>query len=288
MLLKREGLRDCPNTAKRGKTSTLQPGSVDIGKDPGNDPFYFVGTVADFIHLTPIGKNFVDAAISSTDLSHASSEIFGIGQPNPAEGDAIPGEIVVKSGRATAVTVGTVQFVNMTKTISTPACGAYTYVGTIVISSIAGRFLDSGDSGSAILDSATLTPVGLLFGGNLLGTSGLANPIKTVDQMLEIFPDGPSGTVPTSAEELSAVPNSLRETRDSRLARLEEIQARHEDELLSLPGVQGLGIGLDENGRDLAFYVDVTEETAELERALPKQIEGVPIRLVKMGEFKFF
>ncbi|MFA4915450.1 MAG: hypothetical protein WC560_02110 [Syntrophales bacterium] len=36
----------CPNTAVLGQTWTLQPGTLDIGNDPGNDLNYKVGVAA--------------------------------------------------------------------------------------------------------------------------------------------------------------------------------------------------------------------------------------------------
>jgi hypothetical protein len=77
--------------------------------------------------------------------------------------------------------------------------------------------------------------------------------------------------------------DSLQNTLDPQLVRLEEIQARHEGDLLSLPGVQGIGIGLDENSRGLAFHVYVRKRTPELESAVPRQIEAVPVRLIETG-----
>jgi len=82
---------------------------------------------------------------------------------------------------------------------------------------------------------------------------------------------------------LRAASNSLNVTLDPQLARLEEIQARHEDELLAIPGVNGICIGLHENGQDLVFRVHVAKRTAELELAVPGELEGVPVRLVETG-----
>jgi hypothetical protein len=40
----------CPNTAAPG-TFALQPGTLDIGNDPGADPFYVAGVLAGFYPL---------------------------------------------------------------------------------------------------------------------------------------------------------------------------------------------------------------------------------------------
>ncbi len=56
---------------------------------------------------------------------------------------------------------------------------------------------------------------------------------------------------------------------------LAAIQARNEDEIMKLPGVLGMGVGLDRESRKLAFLV-VVDKKAEMPK-LPKDIEGVPI-----------
>jgi virginiamycin B lyase len=283
----------CPNTAAIGKTWTLQPATLDIGRDPGNDPSYQVGVVAKFWEMSRTGKNVIDAAVSATNSSVAGSDILGIGQLNGVMRSAAIDEGVVKSGRTTGVTVGTVTDLNATITVGYHECGSYTFAGQIAIFGVSpgafssqpqfsgNPFSRGGDSGSVVLDAGTSTPVGLLFAGDPLLT--YANPISSVYNLLQVFPDSPNGGGPKSAEELKAMEELMQETLDPRLARLEEIQARHEDRLLSLEGVHGVGIGLGENGRDFVFDVFVTKRTPELEQAVSQEIEGVPVRLVETG-----
>jgi hypothetical protein len=64
---------------------------------------------------------------------------------------------------------------------------------------------------------------------------------------------------------------------------LEELQARHDDELLGIPGVQAVGIGLAENGRDLAFHVYVIRMDPAQNLVIPREIEGVPVRILETG-----
>ena len=107
----------CPGTATPGEW-TLQPGTGDIpGGDPHQNPFYHVGWVDRFWPLSTSGHNVIDAAISDTDLSLASTSVFGIGQPTAAIGSATVGETVVKTGRTTAVTTGTVTEVFVAGTV---------------------------------------------------------------------------------------------------------------------------------------------------------------------------
>lgn len=82
---------NCPNTAATGKNGswTLQPGTDDLGFDPGNNPTYQVGTVSQYIYLWQTGSgktNVVDAAISLTSAREASSDILGIGKPTATIG----------------------------------------------------------------------------------------------------------------------------------------------------------------------------------------------------------
>ena len=57
--------------------------------------------------------------------------------------------------------------------------------------------------------------------------------------------------------------------------RLAKIQNRHEKEIMALPGVLGIGVGLNQQKRDLAFLV-VVDKKAEMPK-LPADIEGVPV-----------
>jgi hypothetical protein len=154
------GPTDCPNTAHKGITWALQPGTLDIGFDPGNDPHYYVGTVANYVPQTTTTPNRVDAAIASTTDSLSSSTILGIGQPTPEIGTAYLGEPVTKSGRSTGVTAGVVIGINCQGIAHDNSCGTYKYQGEEAVFGISpwSRFSQPGDSGSAVLDSDTLTP----------------------------------------------------------------------------------------------------------------------------------
>jgi hypothetical protein len=288
------GLTACPSTAGKGRTWTLQPGSVDIGYDPGNNPYYYVGVVADYWPLSKTGNNVIDAAVSATSPAVAGSDILGIGQLNGVMRSAAIGEGVVKSGRTTGVTVGTVLDINCTTTVDYGNCGGkYTFTGQMAIFGVSAGafssqpefkgnpFMRAGDSGSAVLDARTSTPVGLLFAFDPLVS--YANPISSVYSSLGVLPDIPGGGGPSPEEELKAMDDLMQETLDPRLARLEEIQARHEDQLLSVEGVNGVCISLDESGEDFVLHVHVTKRTPELEQAIPQEIEGVPVRLVETG-----
>jgi hypothetical protein len=373
-------------------TWSLQPGTLDIGADPGQNYFWKVGTVANYWTLSESGPNVIDAAISRTDFSQAQSYQFGIGEPNPVRAEAYIEEPVEKSGRTTGVTYGSVTSINVSvKVAYGEGCPEYDFVDQVAISGTPPPFSDHGDSGSAILDSTTLAPVALLFAGG--PTTTFANNIGHVYDDLDVVPTlevpsftlsaspssvtvmqggsgtstvtvtdqngfvgtvglvasglpggvtasfNPASTKTTSTLTLSASSSastgtftvtitgtaaklvatttltltvsaagpetgrirvapalppsgqyppsnagqSLERANGPELARLKEIQSRHEVELFAIPGVQAVGIGFTEGRSHLAFHVYVRLRTSELEAAIPQEIEGVPVRLMETG-----
>jgi hypothetical protein len=264
----------CPGTAQPG-TWTLQPGTGDLGIDPGNIPHYHVASFT-----TGVTNSNIDAGLSQVvGPTTATTGIFGIGEPNPHVGVAYSGETVVKSGEGTGVTMGTVKSVNVTVPIPNTRClSLNVFHNQISITPQGvGPFSAGGDSGSAILDAISMTPIGLLMAGT--STVTFANPINKVYVDLSVFPVSPSGAGLTWEQELGVVAQSV----DPRLARLEEIQERHEDEVLRIPGVQGIGIGLDEKRENLLFHVYVIKQTPSLTGALPREIDGIPVQVIETG-----
>lgn len=73
-----------------------------------------------------------------------------------------------------------------------------------------------------------------------------------------------------------------------RVEALKVIQARNENRVLEIPGVVGIGIGLAEDGKDLAFIVYVEKLTSAVRAQAPVHIEGVPIRMIESGVFKAY
>jgi hypothetical protein len=93
---------------------------------------------------------------------------------------------VIKSGRTTGVTQGTVQSVNTTVKVDYGGgCGIARFVSQVIVTP--GSFSAGGDSGSVVLDSNTMKPVGLLFAGS--ATSTVMNHILFVYLRLGVFVD---------------------------------------------------------------------------------------------------
>lgn len=177
----------CPDTATPG-TWIVQPGTLDIGFDPGNDPDYLVGIniFSVPIDFSPVANNIVDAAIAYTVPALSDNEILDIGLPSPKLGYALPGMAVRKSGRTTGVTSGVVQSINTTVYVNYgDVCGTARFVKQVVVTP--GTFSAGGDSGSVVLESATNKPVGLLFAGS--ATQTIMNQILYVYLSLGVFVD---------------------------------------------------------------------------------------------------
>lgn len=266
----------CPDTAPVG-TWSLQPGTLDIGNDPGKDPHYVAGIFVKAVALVTgsTARNLVDAAISATTTSYVSSEILGIGIPTVSYVAPAVGMAVTKSGRTTGVTNGTVSTVNMTVLVNYGSgCNVYRFVKQVEVTP--GTFSSAGDSGSAILDNATKAPVGLLFAGS--STSTVGNDVLNVYRSLGVIVDG--STPIASDEEFMA--QAGRAAKDPQQGRLEAIQERNQDRILTTPGVVGMGIGRDAGG--FVFRVFVSKPTAAA--AIPATVEGVRVVVVDSGEFR--
>lgn len=271
----------CPNTADGfppPMTWTIQPGSLDLGFDPGMDPTFLAGAVFYYIPIDfSFGaQNVVDAAVAFTTPNLASTEILGIGYPNPAVGQPTLGMSVIKSGRTTGVTTSTVISMNTTVNVSYGDCGTATFVGQVMTG---GGLGTSGDSGSVVLQLGSNTPVGLYFAGS--DTTGTMTPILEVYRRLRVFVD--SDMRATISSEADLLQQAAALPVDNRIELLKPIQARHEAAILAQEGVVGIGIGLDEAGAESAFVVYVETDSSRMRRAIPQDLEGVPVRLVESG-----
>ena len=276
----------CPSTATPLQTIALQPGTLDIGSIPptptANGVAVFVGAIP--IDFTPGASNFVDAALAVTGPTLAKREIVSLGDPVQAITTPAPGMAVKKTGRTTDTTNGTISTINTTVNVNYGAgCSVARFVGQIVITP--GAFSGGGDSGSAILESSSNIPVGLLFAGS--ATATIANDIRAVYVLARVFPDGvpPGGT--SAGLTASAVRQSMARTGNAEIDRVSAIKARTEGVFFSNPDVMGVGVGRsDSGGAAIVVYTKASAEATA--RAVPAQIEGVPVRVVHTGEFSAY
>lgn len=66
---------------------------------------------------------------------------------------------------------------------------------------------------------------------------------------------------------------------------IDDVIKVYADSMLAIAGVVGLYHGLDEN-RKSCLKVMVVKKTAELEKRIPKQIEGFTVEIDETGEIK--
>lgn len=68
----------------------------------------------------------------------------------------------------------------------------------------------------------------------------------------------------------------------------ERVLANNKAQLIRLPGVLSVGLGLTEKGDQAAIllYVDLKSTAGTVPSAIPKQIHNVPVRVIETGESK--
>ncbi len=64
---------------------------------------------------------------------------------------------------------------------------------------------------------------------------------------------------------------------------IDDVKDRHEPKLLSVDGVTGVGIGKSKKGT-LCIKVYVKKKTAEIDKLVPKRIEGFDVEIEEVGE----
>lgn len=70
---------------------------------------------------------------------------------------------------------------------------------------------------------------------------------------------------------------------DPRLAEISRALERHAETYLAIAGVEGLAVGLLDDGRTPCLQILVAELTPELQARLPKTLDGHPVSIVVSG-----
>jgi len=255
-----------------------QSGLVDVGcQYIAND------IVADVSEWAPFGQFNIDAAIAQVRPGQVRSDgaILEIGTPANTTVPAFVHQPVKKSGRTTGLTRSSISSLNAAVSVGyTDECAGnnftVSYTGQILVSNKASRFLNSGDSGSLMLEDVSTNPraVGLLYAGS--SSIAVANPIDDVLNHFGVSIVGGIAAASTSA--LETGPTSARG-----LARAIAIQQRHARELLNVPGAVGHAVGV---GNSPVIQILVQELTPRAQAAAPRQLEGVPVVLEEVGEIR--
>lgn len=163
-----------------------QPGLIDVNCSAAG-----ANVVADLSSLSSIyppnnGSN-VDCSIAQirSGMVRTDGAILEIGTLSSSTVAASIGQAVKKSGRTTGLTRSSISGLNATINVGyeTECAGTSftkTFTGQIVVANNGSRFLNSGDSGSLMVEDVNSNPraVGLLYAGG--GSTAIANPIGQV------------------------------------------------------------------------------------------------------------
>jgi hypothetical protein len=161
----------------------VQPGLIDINCTAANGQ-----DVATLVKKSSLPGSNVDCSVAKVipGMVNSSGAILEIGTISATTVNAALNQAVKKSGRTTGLTHSSISGLNATISVAYDnecaggAAFTKTFTGQIVIANRGSRFLNSGDSGSLMVEDVTTNPraVGLLFAGS--SSTAIANPIGQV------------------------------------------------------------------------------------------------------------
>jgi hypothetical protein len=161
----------------------IQPGLIDVNCSNSN-----AQNVASLVLKHSLPNSNVDCAVAQVvpGMVRSDGAILEIGTISSSTVGASINQAVKKSGRTTGLTRSSVSGLNATISVAYDnecaggAAFTKTFTGQIVITNRGSRFLDSGDSGSLMVEDIATNPraVGLLFAGS--SSTAIANPINQV------------------------------------------------------------------------------------------------------------
>jgi len=161
----------------------VQPGLIDVACNAAT-----AQNVATLSGIKSLPSSNVDCAIAqvTSGMVRTDGAILEIGTLSATTQAAALSLAVKKSGRTTGLSRSSVSGLNATVSITyeNECAGGTSFTktvtGQIVIKNKGSRFLNSGDSGSLMVQDVTTNPraIGLLFAGS--STSAIANPIGQV------------------------------------------------------------------------------------------------------------
>jgi hypothetical protein len=171
------------NRVAKNGDDIIQPGLIDVGCSLAN-----AQTVATLAGSASLPGSNVDASIAQVESGMVSPDgaILEIGPISSQTVAASMNQAVKKSGRTTGLSRSKVSGLNATVSVAyeNECAGGTaftkTFTGQIVIANKGSKFLNSGDSGSLMVEDVSTNPkaVGLLFAGSSL--YAIANPINEV------------------------------------------------------------------------------------------------------------
>ena len=289
------------NAAKLGE-DIIQPGLIDQSPVCAQDSSDAVADLSRFVPIQFKGKgatspNTVDAAIAAVRSGKVDPKgsILDIGVISDTILQPVIGLAVKKSGRTTGLTTGTISALDVTVDVSYGSGKLARFVDQILVTP--GTFIDSGDSGSLMVEDLDPMPraVGLLFAGS--SSVAIANPIDDVLSAFGVTMVGASTTSLTGkllnwAKNLFSVSESHAASAQlpssvnpAALDAVRKVKVRHEAKLLSVPGVVGVGIGQSEKlPGQAAIEVYVKEPASPMRSQLPSSLDGIEVKILETGE----
>lgn len=165
----------------------IQPGLIDVNCNAGGAQQ--VGTL---VKLSSLPNNNVDCSVAQvvSGMVSPTGSILEIGTISKSTVAPALRQGVKKSGRTTGLSTSSISGLNATISVQydNECAGGVaftkTFTGQIVIANKGSKFLNSGDSGSLMVENVSTNPraIGLLFAGS--STSAIANPIGEVLQFI--------------------------------------------------------------------------------------------------------
>ncbi len=277
------------NKAKPGQL-IVQPGLVDIEPPCLKAPTDAVATFSRAVKLKfGGGKNTVDAAIAAVDPGVVDSDILNIGSIGGSAATPAIGMGVQKMGRTTCLTLGTVEALNVKVKVNyseTKHPKLATFVNQILMTGSSGAFSLPGDSGSLIVTQAGCPqPVALLFAGSADGSSTVGNPISAVLSGLNVtMVSSCTAAASRGAAQADLLAANVGMSKEA-VASAAAVRDRHEGQLMSIPGAAGTGIGAGDAPGQPAIEVYVEKLTPKAQAGAPKEVEGIPVKLIQNGGF---
>jgi hypothetical protein len=274
------------NKAKPGQL-ILQPGLVDSAclRATSNA----VATFSSSVKIRFGGpNNQVDTALAAVVPGQVSPYIMFVGGiADTVVSEPAIGMPVQKMGRTTCLTTGAIQSTDVNATINYSEDPKHprlaNFVNQILLtgSTLTPTFGAAGDSGSLVVTQDDCPQaVALLFAGNGSGFI-IANPITSVLSATNTSMVG-TCTIPAAQSAVDAEAD-LGVSKDA-VKSAKSVRDRHEDELKSVPGVVGTGIGADDRGQpEIQVYFE--KLTPQAQAALPTEVEGTPVKAVETGAF---
>lgn len=262
-----------------------QPGRIDVNCQ-------LPPIVADFTKASPLGTN-VDAALAQlrSGTMNTTGEIEDTGIPSSVVKAPTVGLAVAKSGRTTGFTTGSINSINTSVNVQYQKnCGSgkkfvVSYTNQVVINST--TFSAGGDSGSLIVSNdACHQPVALLFAGS--SSSTIANPIGLVLTRLSTALGNTVsfvGSTCTAALGLASAGPQEPEPSTASVERAMKVMRTRENDLMSRPGIIGVGVGAsdtDPNEASIVVYIDVN---SAISPSVPRRINGVRVKRVYTEPF---